>query len=55
MKKTFRFLASLTLGFMVASCQNGLEEVINENDVQDELATTRAATDNVSIIPLTNL
>ena len=42
MKKTFRYLASLTLGFMVASCQNGLEEVINESEVQDELATTRA-------------
>ncbi|MBR1940729.1 MAG: hypothetical protein IJ845_05285 [Bacteroidaceae bacterium] len=42
MRKTFRFLASLTLGLMVASCQNGLEEVINESAVLDELATTRA-------------
>lgn len=42
MKKTFNLFASLTLGLMVASCQNGLEEVINESAVQDELATTRA-------------
>lgn len=42
MKKTFNLLASLTLGLFVASCQNGLEEVINESAVQDELATTRA-------------
>lgn len=42
MKKTFNLLASLTLGLLVASCQNGLEEVINESEVQDELATTRA-------------
>ena len=42
MKKTFKLLASLTLGLMVASSQNGLEEVINESAVQDELATTRA-------------
>ena len=52
MKKTFRFLASLTLGFMVASCQNGLEEVINESEVQDELATTRAEDDSSDDMPL---
>lgn len=42
MKKTFKLLVSLTLGIMIASCQNGLEEVIDESAVQDELATTRA-------------
>ena len=42
MKKTFKLLVSLTLGIMIASCQNGLEEVIEESTVQDELATTRA-------------
>ena len=46
MKKTFNYLASLTLGFMVVSCQNGLEEVINESEAQDELATTRAEDDS---------
>ena len=49
MKKIFKFLASLTLGFMVASCQSGLEEVINESAVQDELATTRAVNDTSDI------
>lgn len=42
MKKIYYLCVSLSLGFMVASCQNGLEEVINESEVQDELATTRA-------------
>ncbi|MDO4186712.1 MAG: hypothetical protein Q4D30_09580 [Bacteroidales bacterium] len=42
MKKTFKLFVSLTLGIMIASCQNGLEEVIDESAVQDELATTRA-------------
>lgn len=59
MKKTFKLLASLTFGLMVASCQNGLEEVINESAVQDELATTRAedeaTSDNAPIvIPLSD-
>ncbi|MBO7552557.1 MAG: hypothetical protein J6T82_00755 [Bacteroidaceae bacterium] len=42
MKKIYYLFASLTLGLLMASCQNGLEEVINESIVQDELATTRA-------------
>lgn len=42
MKKTFKLFVSLTLGIMIASCQNGLEEVIDESAVQDELTTTRA-------------
>ena len=42
MNKKFRLFASLTLGIMVASCQNGLEEVLDPSAVQDELATTRA-------------
>ncbi len=42
MKKTLIILASLSLGLMVASCQSGLEEVIDESAVQDELASTRA-------------
>ncbi|MDO4186753.1 MAG: hypothetical protein Q4D30_09790 [Bacteroidales bacterium] len=46
MKKTFNLLASLTLGLLMASCQNGLEEVINESKVQDEQATTRAEEDS---------
>ncbi|MBO7552551.1 MAG: hypothetical protein J6T82_00725 [Bacteroidaceae bacterium] len=46
MKKTFILFASLTLGLLVASCQNGLEEVINESAVQDELASTRADEDS---------
>lgn len=46
MKKTFNLLASLTLGLLMASCQNGLEEVINKSEVQDELATTRAEDDS---------
>lgn len=45
MKKYYYLFASLTLGLLVASCQNGLEEVINESEVQDELATTRAEED----------
>lgn len=46
MKKTLKLFASLTLGLFVASCQNGLEEVINESEVQNELATTRADEDS---------
>ena len=42
MKSKVFFLASLTLGLMVASCQSGLEEVINESAVQNEQPTTRA-------------
>ncbi len=42
MKITKLLFASLTLGLLVASCQNGLEEVIDESAVQDEQATTRA-------------
>lgn len=42
MKKIYYLFASLTLGLFVASCQNGLEEMIDESEVQNELATTRA-------------
>lgn len=42
MKRKLSFIVSLTLGLLMASCQNGLEEIINESAVQDELATTRA-------------
>ncbi len=42
MKKNYLFLASLILGLMVASCQNGLEEVLEPSAVQDGLATTRS-------------
>ena len=42
MKKYYYLFASLTLGLLVASCQNGLEEMIDESEVQNELATTRA-------------
>ncbi|MBQ6037403.1 MAG: hypothetical protein IJL37_01870 [Bacteroidaceae bacterium] len=41
MKTNFYFLASLTLGLLATSCQNGLEEVLEQKAVQDELATTR--------------
>lgn len=54
MKKHYFLLASLSLGLMVASCQNGLEEVIDESAVQDELANTRAdeesANDNAPVV-----
>lgn len=42
MKKIYYLFASLTLGLLMASCQNDLEEVINESIVQDELTTTRS-------------
>ena len=42
MKTLFKLFASLSLGLMVASCQSGLEEVIDESAVQNELAVTRA-------------
>lgn len=45
MKTNYIILASLSLGLMVASCQSGLEEVIDESVVQDELASTRAEDD----------
>ncbi len=48
MKKTLIILASLSLGLMVASCQSGLEEVIDESAVQDELASTRADDENTA-------
>lgn len=46
MKKTYYLCVSLTLGLFVTSCQNGMEEVINESEVLDELATTRADEEN---------
>lgn len=42
MKITKLLFASLTLGLLVASCQNGLEEVLEQNAVQEKQATTRA-------------
>ena len=42
MKRQISLFASLILGLLVASCQNGMEEMINENAVQEEFATTRA-------------
>ena len=42
MKTSKLILASLSLGLMVASCQNGLEEVLEPSEFQDEFATTRA-------------
>lgn len=48
MKKTFKLFASLTLGIMLASCQSGLEEVIDKSAVEDELATTRAEDENAA-------
>lgn len=53
MKKIYFLCVSLSLGFMVASCQNGLEELINESEVQDELATTRAEKENASKTSIT--
>lgn len=42
MRTNIYLLSCFTLGLLVASCQNGLEEVIDESAVQDELANTRA-------------
>lgn len=42
MRTNIYLFASLTLGLFVASCQNGLEEVIDESAVQNEQAATRA-------------
>lgn len=42
MKKNYYLCVSLTLGLLMASCQNGLEEVINESEILDNFATTRA-------------
>ncbi len=41
MKKSLILSVGLSVGFMLSSCQNGLEELISESDVQNELATTR--------------
>ena len=41
MKITKLLFASLTLGLLVASCQNGLEEVLEQNAVLEKQATTR--------------
>lgn len=51
MRTNIYLLSCLILGLFMASCQNGLEEVIDESAVQDELATTRAEdiVDNRSI------
>lgn len=48
MKKNYFLFASLALGLMVASCQNGLEDVLEPSTVQDELATTRAEDENAA-------
>lgn len=45
MKTAKLILASLTLGLMVASCQSGLEEVLEPSAVQDKQASTRADED----------
>ena len=42
MKTSKLILASLSLGLMVASCQSGLDEVLDPSAVQNELATTRS-------------
>lgn len=55
MKKTFIFFASLTLGLMITSCQNGLEEVIDESVAQEELATTRAEEEHVDEMSMAEL
>lgn len=54
MKTSKLILASLTIGIMAASCQNGLEEVVEPSAVQNELASTRAIINsfvNGDIIP----
>ena len=51
MKKSIKLLASLILGLLVASCQNGLEEVLEQNAVLDELAITRAGEDDELSLP----
>lgn len=48
MKTRFYFYASLALGLMVASCQNGLEEVLEPSEFQDEFATTRVEDEDPS-------
>ena len=45
MKKHLLLFASLVLGFMVTSCQNDLEEVMDVNDKSQEVATTRTSVD----------
>lgn len=42
MKTNYIILASFSLGLMVASCQSGLEDVLEQSSVQNEQATTRA-------------
>lgn len=42
MDRKIYLFASLTLGLFVASCQNGLEEVLEPSEVQGRLASTRA-------------